>query len=169
MDQIPYANRTLDAQVIHDVVVSKSPPAKRSQCSSLSTASTAHNKLWDLLKSTWNREPTQRPNINQVGRMLVDCRPQQGPLLAADISNGPHQSFVGQKRYSLAAPPTRSATSVSTKRGSGESLSKQISPVSVLRWRAHSDHVPSLQRRSGDGVLSSKIAPSSAIQCNGRE
>ncbi|CCA66459.1 hypothetical protein PIIN_00145 [Serendipita indica DSM 11827] len=155
-DQIPYANRTLDAQVIHDVVVSKSPPAKRSQCSSLSIVSVSHNKLWDLLKWTWNREPTQRPNIDQVGRMLVECRPQQGPLLAADISNGPHQSLAGQKRYSLAVPTSRSMATVPAKRGSGESLSKQIPPLSVLRWRAHSDRAPNLPSRSGYGVTSSR-------------
>lgn len=82
-DRIPYANRNLDAQVMHDLIRGILPSSKPVGIQSANKKS--HTKLWELILSTWQREPSLRPDIMLVSRLIEECRTHQGPALSADL------------------------------------------------------------------------------------
>ncbi|KIM29148.1 hypothetical protein M408DRAFT_45670, partial [Serendipita vermifera MAFF 305830] len=82
-DHLPYANRNLDAQVMHDIIRGF-PPARRPSLAGGMKTGGKHSlpKFWDLLTVTWAADPARRPDVVQVSRILSECRmPPQGPQL----------------------------------------------------------------------------------------
>ncbi|PVG00057.1 kinase-like protein [Serendipita vermifera] len=80
-DQMPYANRMLDAQVMHDIIQGL-PPVRVPPLGTL-ISKPSLKRFWDLVAVMWQRDTKRRPNIVEVGRMLTECRSTTGPPLTA--------------------------------------------------------------------------------------
>ncbi|KAG8839019.1 hypothetical protein FRC18_001389 [Serendipita sp. 400] len=96
-DQIPYANRSIDAQVMHDIIRGVLPARQPTSIGSIHSTKTfssnnhrtSHARLWALISATWRANPDHRPDIILIGRMLAECRMHQGPQLTAEHSIAP--------------------------------------------------------------------------------
>jgi hypothetical protein len=81
-DQMPYANRMLDAQVMHDIIQGI-PPVRAPPLGTL-VSKPSLKRFWDLTVAMWQRDPKRRPDILAAGRMLAECRSNNtGPQLTA--------------------------------------------------------------------------------------
>lgn len=81
-DQIPYANRNLESQVIYDIICGVLPAREPSRFTLASNPTLG--KLWNMMLATWNEDANSRPDINAVMKMVADCMPHSElPLVAA--------------------------------------------------------------------------------------
>ncbi|KIM23527.1 hypothetical protein M408DRAFT_252923 [Serendipita vermifera MAFF 305830] len=129
-DHLPYANRNLDAQVMHDIIRGF-PPARRPSLAGGMKTGGKHSlpKFWDLLTVTWAADPARRPDVVQVSRILSECRmPPQGPQLRTEqpvmVNNIGHSpTYRARPEPARASLGVTSTTTTTTSRGLSRSSS----------------------------------------------
>lgn len=111
---MPYANRMMDSQVMHDIIRGMLPARQPSRM--ILATNPSLDNIWMFIMATWRTEPDQRPNVVTVGKMLVKCEIHRGPPLVADLARN---SSVGRRTSTSSL--ARSRTHPRTRTQSAES------------------------------------------------
>lgn len=81
--QIPYAGRTLEAQVMHDIMKGILPARRPSY--TFRSAFKDQSQFWGLLTSAWHPSSSSRPSIVNFVAELSNCRQHRGPMLSSGM------------------------------------------------------------------------------------